>query len=66
MGVPDWVKEPNCTKCRYNHHLKTMFDVHVDMWDCDHCGEEFCKRMNDPAFIKWIYEREAREECDNG
>ena len=46
----------NCKDCRYRYWLAKMCDVHVWGIDCDKYGTEFCKRMNNPEFIKHMKE----------
>ena len=53
-------EKPNCAKCRYRFWLAKM-GVHVWWTDCDKYGEDLCKKMNDPAFIKWMDERNGKD-----
>lgn len=50
-------EKPNCIKCRYRIWLARLSDHHVWGEDCDQYGKDLCKKMNDPAFIKWMDER---------
>ena len=53
--------EPNCEKCRYRYWLSKDWDIHVWGKDCDKYGQDLCKKMNDPEFIKWMEERKNYE-----
>lgn len=53
--------KPNCKKCRYRIWLARLCDVHVDADDCDKYGQDLCKKMNDPEFIKFMEERDKHE-----
>ena len=55
------METPDCQHCRYRYWLREMCDIHVDMQDCDKYGQDLCKKMNDPDFIKFMDEGE-----DNG
>lgn len=45
---------PNCEKCRYRIWLTKLCDTPVWGEDCDQYGTDFCKKMNDPEFIKFM------------
>ena len=45
--------EPNCQDCRYRYWL-ARYDCHIVASDCDHYGDEFCEKMNDPAFVAFM------------
>ena len=53
-------EKPNCQKCRYRIWLAKM-DCHVSRTDCDKYGTKLCENMNDPAFIKWMDERNGAD-----
>ena len=42
----------NCKDCLYRQLLAAS-DCHVWGEDCDHYGDDFCRKMCDPEFIKW-------------
>ena len=35
----------NCKDCTYRMLLARIFNVHVDKFDCDRCGTEYCKKQ---------------------
>lgn len=51
---------PNCEKCRYRYWL-ARYGGHVWGEDCDMYGQELCKKMNDPEFIKFMDERNEED-----
>ena len=53
-------KNLNCGKCRYRLWLARLCDIHVWAEDCDKYGQDLCKKMNDPEFIKWMDERNGK------
>jgi hypothetical protein len=50
------MEKPDCQHCRYRYWLRELCDIHVDMHDCDKYGQDLCKKMNDPEFIKFMEE----------
>lgn len=54
-------EKPDCYHCRYRYWLREMCGIHVDMQDCDKYGQDLCKKMNDPEFIKWMDERNKKD-----
>lgn len=58
------VNKPDCQRCRYRYWLIEMFDIHVDMHDCDKYGQDLCQKMNDPEFIKFMEEQEKNGKDD--
>lgn len=53
--------KPNCEECRYRFWIQRYCDIHIDEHDCDKKGQDLCKKMNDPDFIRWINERKENE-----
>ena len=51
------MEKPNCEKCRYRYWLIYYGETPALGEDCDQYGNELCKKMNDPDFIKWLEER---------
>lgn len=46
----------NCKDCRYRYWL-AKYGSHVWGIDCDQIGTDFCKKMNDPEFRKYMEEQ---------
>ena len=55
------METPDCQHCRYRYWLREFCDIHVDMHDCDKYGQDLCKKMNDPEFIKFMDERNRKD-----
>ena len=47
----------NCKDCLYRQLLADTADCHVWGEDCDHYGDDFCRKMCDPGFIKFMQEK---------
>ena len=52
--------ETNCEKCRYRIWLTKYGETPVYGKDCDQYGTDFCKKMNDPGFIKFMEDRNVQ------
>ena len=52
----------DCKNCRYRFWLARDWDIHVDEHDCDKKGQDLCKKMNDPDFIKFMQERWKKDD----
>ena len=48
--------EPNCEDCVYRRFLAKFYHTR----DCDKYGTDFCKKMVDPDFIKFVLGNEGK------
>ena len=56
------METPNCEKCRYRLWLEKLGDTPPSGKDCGQYGQTLCRNMNDPQFLKWMDERNGKNE----